>query len=121
MARTSKSVTPRKVSTPPSMIQTHQRPSLGTTRNEISGSRDRNSVPIYQSMKEGFGLGVGVSVAQHAVNGVMNFFTTPKPSNPVTEQSQNKNIDSSTKQAEYEKCMKYSSNDSDLCKSLLNN
>ena len=62
-----------------------------------------------QSMKEGFGLGVGVSVAQHAVNGVMNFFSPPKSSNPVEN----------TKVAEYEKCMKYSSNDSDLCKKLL--
>ena len=67
----------------------HARPSLG------------------QTMKEGFGLGVGVSVAQHAVNGVMNFLTPPKSSNPVDN----------TK--EYEKCMKYSSNDTELCKTLL--
>jgi hypothetical protein len=60
-----------------------------------------------QSMKEGFGLGVGVSVAQHAVNGVMNFLTPPKSSNPVDN----------TK--EYEKCMKYSSNDTEFCKTLL--
>jgi len=62
-----------------------------------------------QTMKEGFGLGVGVSVAQHAVNGVMNFLTPPKTSNPVDN----------TKQIEYEKCMKYSSNDSEFCRTLL--
>jgi len=62
-----------------------------------------------QSMKEGFGLGLGVSVAQHAVNGVMNFLTPPKTSNPVDN----------TKQTEYEKCMKYSSNDTEFCKTLL--
>ena len=62
-----------------------------------------------QTMKEGFGLGVGVSVGQHAVNGVMNFFSTPKSSNPVEN----------TRQIEYEKCMKYSSNDSEFCKTLL--
>jgi len=62
-----------------------------------------------QSMKEGFGLGVGVSVAQHAVNGVMNFLTPPKTSNPVDN----------TKVQEYEKCMKYSSNDTEFCKTLL--
>jgi hypothetical protein len=62
-----------------------------------------------QSMKEGFGLGVGVSVAQHAVNGVMNLFSTPKTSNPVEN----------AKVQEYEKCMKYSSNDTELCKTLL--
>ena len=62
-----------------------------------------------QTMKEGFGMGVGVSVAQHAVNGVMNFLTPPKSSNPVDN----------TKQIEYEKCMKYSSNDSEFCKTLL--
>jgi hypothetical protein len=97
MARSSKSITPHKVAQPP-MIQKHvvdsiQRPSLG------------------QSMKEGFGLGVGVSVAQHAVNGVMNFFSPPKSSNPVEN----------SKVQEYEKCMKYSSNDVDTCKSLLEN
>ena len=64
-----------------------------------------------QTMKEGFGLGVGISVAQHAVNGAMNFFSVPKSSNPVEN----------SKQTEYEKCMKYSSNDSDLCKTLLDN
>jgi hypothetical protein len=62
-----------------------------------------------QTMKEGFGLGVGVSVAQHAVNGVMNFLTPPKTSNPVDN----------TKVQEYEKCMKYSSNDTEFCKTLL--
>jgi len=62
-----------------------------------------------QTMKEGFGLGVGVSVAQHAVNGVMNFFSTPKSSNPVEN----------TKLQEYENCMKYSVNGYDTCKSLL--
>lgn len=62
-----------------------------------------------QTVKEGFGMGVGVSVAQHAVNGVMNFLTPPKSSNPVDN----------TKQIEYEKCMKYSSNDSEFCKTLL--
>jgi hypothetical protein len=65
-------------------------------------------------MKEGFGLGVGVSVAQHAVNGAMNFFTPPKSSNPVEPTGL-------AKQIEYEKCMKYSSNDTDLCKILLDN
>ena len=64
-----------------------------------------------QTMKEGFGLGVGVSVAQHAVNGVMNFFSTPKSSNPVEN----------TKVQEYEKCMKYSVNDYETCKVLLSN
>ena len=77
----------------------------------IVNSIDIQRPTLGQSMKEGFGLGVGVSVAQHAVNGVMNFFSPPKSSNPVE----------SAKQVEYEKCMKYSSNDSDLCKSLLNN
>jgi len=74
---------------------------------EVSAVNARPS--LGQSMKEGFGLGVGVSVAQHAVNGVMNFLTPPKTSNPVDN----------TKQIEYEKCMKYSSNDSEFCKTLL--
>jgi hypothetical protein len=97
MTRTSKSITPRKAAPPPMIqkpvVESIQRPSLG------------------QSMKEGFGLGVGVSVAQHAVNGVMNFFSPPKSSNTVEN----------SKVQEYEKCMKYSSNDSDLCKKLLDN
>ena len=72
-----------------------------------------------QTMKEGFGLGVGVSLAQHAVNGVMNFLSPPKSSNvventKVQEYAQNKDI-------EYEKCMKYSSNDTEFCKTLLDN
>jgi hypothetical protein len=74
---------------------------------EVSAVNARPS--LGQSMKEGFGLGVGVSVAQHGVNGVMNFLTPPKTSNPVDN----------TKQIEYEKCMKYSSNDSEFCKTLL--
>jgi len=96
MTRTSKSISPR-----PPMIHKpavvpiihNERPSFG------------------QTMKEGFGLGVGVSVAQHAVNGVMNFFSTPKSSNPVEN----------TKVQEYEKCMKYSVNDYETCKVLLSN
>jgi len=72
---------------------------------EVSVMNARPS--LGQSMKEGFGLGVGVSVAQHAVNGVMNFLTPPKTSNPVDN----------TK--EYEKCMKYSSNDTEFCRTLL--
>jgi hypothetical protein len=87
--------------TPPAIIKkptaVSERPSLG------------------QTMKEGFGFGVGVSLAQNAVNGAMNgainLFSVPKTSNPVEN----------TKQTEYEKCMKYSSNDTDLCKTLLNN
>jgi hypothetical protein len=66
-------------------------------------------------MKEGFGLGVGVSVAQHAVNSAMNFFSVPKSSNPV----ENTKVAENAKYVEYEKCMKYSSNDNDLCKTLL--
>jgi len=70
-------------------------------------------------MKEGFGYGVGMSVAQHTVNGVMNFLTPPKSSNIVEntkqiEYAQNKNF-------EYEKCMKYSSNDTEFCRTLLDN
>jgi len=95
--------------TPPAIIQKpltvsviNERPTLG------------------QTMKEGFGLGVGMSVAQHAVNGAMNLFSAPKTSNPV----ENTKVQEPTRLAsliEYEKCMKYSSNDTDLCKTLLNN
>ena len=76
-----------------------------------------------QTMKEGFGLGVGVSVAQHAVNSAMNFLSPPKSSNPVENINQNKNVEPTrlASHIEYEKCMKYSSNDSDLCKILLDN
>ena len=96
MARNNKSIVVHKPASPAAQkpaVESIQRPSLG------------------QSMKEGFGLGIGVSVAQHAVNGVMNFFTVPKSSNPVENQ----------KVIEYEKCMKYTSNDVDTCKSLLDN
>jgi len=62
-----------------------------------------------QTMKEGFGLGVGMSVAQHAVNGIIN---------SISPKSQS--IDPNTqKYIEYEKCLKYSSNNTDLCKPLL--
>ena len=64
-----------------------------------------------QTMKEGFGYGVGISAAQHAVNSAFNFFSPPKTSNPVEN----------TKQTEYEKCILYSSNDISLCKILLDN
>ena len=64
-----------------------------------------------QTMKEGFGVGLGVSLGQHAVNGVMNFLSPPKSSNPV----ENIKVDN-TKIQEYEKCMKYSSNDTEFCK-----
>jgi hypothetical protein len=94
MTRTSKSISP------PPMIKKaapltvdNQRPSFG------------------QTMKEGFGLGVGVSVAQHAVNGIMNFLTPPKSSSVVDNQ----------RTIEYEKCMKYSVNDYETCKVLLSN
>lgn len=62
-----------------------------------------------QTIKEGFGLGVGLSVGTNIVNGVFNMFSTPKSSNP----SENNKL------AEYEKCIKYSSNDIEKCKSLL--
>jgi hypothetical protein len=86
--------------TPPAIIQ---KPSAVSVINERPS--------LGQTMKEGFGLGLGISVAQHAVNGAMNLFSAPKTSNPVEN----------TKVQEYEKCMKYSSNDTDLCKTLLNN
>ena len=90
MVRSHKNTSPSIIHKPTALAVNNERPSFG------------------QTMKEGFGLGVGVSVAQHAVNGVMNLFSTPKSSNPV-------------EQTEYEKCMKYSSNDTDLCKILLDN
>jgi len=49
------------------------------------------------------------------VNGVMNFLTPPKSSNIV----ENKEVEG--KQIEYEKCMKYSSNDTEFCRTLLDN
>uniref|UniRef100_A0A6C0IAU2 Uncharacterized protein n=1 Tax=viral metagenome TaxID=1070528 RepID=A0A6C0IAU2_9ZZZZ len=93
MGRTQKNSYPPVVQKPAVLAVNSQRPTFG------------------QTMKEGFGLGVGVSVAQHAVNGVMNFLTPPKSSNPVEI----------SKLAEYEKCMKYTSNDNDTCKALLSN
>uniref|UniRef100_A0A6C0D4Z2 Uncharacterized protein n=1 Tax=viral metagenome TaxID=1070528 RepID=A0A6C0D4Z2_9ZZZZ len=84
-----------------------------------------------QTMKEGFGLGVGMSVGQHAVNGVMNFLTPPKTSNVVEnkevgkqiEYAQNKDFEPTgfASRIEYEKCMKYSSNDTEFCRTLLDN
>ena len=100
MPRTNKNNSPAIIQKPRSVSVINERPSLG------------------QTMKEGFGLGVGVSLAQHAVNGAMNFFSTPKSSNPVENTKQTARLASLI---EYEKCMKYSSNDSDLCKTLLDN
>jgi len=101
MPRSNKNTSPTVIHKPTAVSVTHTRPSLG------------------QTMKEGFGLGVGMSVAQHTVNGVMNFLTPPKSSNIV----ENKEIETIKfgKQIEYEKCMKYSSNDTEFCRSLLDN
>jgi hypothetical protein len=108
MPRTHKNTSPVVIQKPSPVSVINTRPSLG------------------QTMKEGFGLGVGVSVAQHAVNSAMNFFSVPKSSNTVenakvAEYAQNKDFESTRLASliEYEKCMKYSSNDSDLCKTLL--
>ena len=94
MPRNNKNTSPAIIPKP-TLTVTNTRPTLG------------------QTMKEGFGLGVGVSVAQHTVNGVMNLFSGSKP-------VENTKVDN-TKLQEYEKCMKYNSNDSDLCKMLLDN
>ena len=59
-----------------------------------------------QSIKDGFGLGVGVSIAQHAVNGAINM---------LIPSSKNE------KMIEYDKCMKYSENDKEKCKRILEN
>jgi len=91
MGRNKVSTTSKQVVTKPVAIQ--PLPSLG------------------QSIKEGFGLGVGISVGKNIVDGVFNMFSTPKSSNP----SENNKV------AEYEKCLKYSSNDIEKCKTLLNN
>jgi len=101
MPRPHKNTSPVIIPKPTAVSVAHTRPSLG------------------QTMKEGFGLGVGVSLGQHAVNGVMNFLTPPQSSNTVEntkqiEYAQNKNF-------EYEKCMKYSSNDTEFCRTLLDN
>ena len=93
MPKPHKNTPPAIIKKPSAVSVINERPSLG------------------QTMKEGFGLGLGMSVAQHAVNGAINLFSAPKTSNPVEN----------TKVQEYEKCMKYSSNDTDLCKTLLNN
>ena len=110
MPRTNKNTSPAIIQKPSAVSVINERPSLG------------------QTMKEGFGLGVGVSLAQHAVNGAMNFFSIPKSSNPVEntkqiEYAQNKDFEPTRLASliEYEKCMKYSSNDTDLCKTLLDN
>ena len=95
MPRNNKNTSPAIIPKPSAVSVINTRPSLG------------------QTMKEGFGLGVGVSVAQHTVNGVMNLFSGSKP-------VENTKVDN-TKVQEYEKCMKYNSNDSDLCKMLLDN
>ena len=97
MTRTHKNTSSSVIQKPSPVSVINERPSLG------------------QTMKEGFGLGVGVSVAQHAVNSAMNFFSVPKSSNPV----ENTKVQEYSKYVEYEKCMKYSSNDNDLCKTLL--
>jgi hypothetical protein len=90
MTRTHKSnITP--IPLKPTVMSVHnERPTLG------------------QTVKEGFGLGLGVSVAQHAVNGVMNFLMPQQP----------KPVDNS-RLLEYEQCMKYSVNDYETCKALL--
>ena len=93
------------------MPKSHKNSSLSMIPKASAVSVINERPSFGQTMKEGFGLGVGMSVAQHAVNGAMNLFTAPKSSNPVEN----------TKVQEYEKCMKYSSNDTDLCKTLLNN
>ena len=92
------------------MTRTHKNSSLSMIPKPSAVSVINERPSLGQTMKEGFGLGLGMSVAQHAVNGAMNLFSVPKTSNPVEN----------TKQTEYEKCMKYSSNDTDLCKTLLN-
>lgn len=96
MTRTSKKTSPSIIHKPTAVFPTSERPSLG------------------QTMKEGFSFGLGASLAQNAVNGAINFFSLPKTSNPV----ENTKVQASL--IEYEKCLKYSSNDTDLCKTLLN-
>ena len=64
-----------------------------------------------QTIKEGFGLGVGLSVGRNIVDGMFNMFSTSKSSNPKEQ----------NKLTEYEKCLEYSSNDIEKCKSLLYN
>jgi len=93
------------------MVRSHKNTSPSIIKKPTALTVNNERPSFAQTMKEGFGLGVGVSVAQHAVNGALNLFSTPKSSNPVE----------SSKVQEYEKCMKYSSNDTDLCKTLLNN
>lgn len=93
------------------MTRSHKNSSLPVVHKPSAVSVTNERPSFGQTIKEGFGLGVGVSVAQHAVNGVMNFFTPPKTSNPVEN----------SKVQEYEKCMKYSVNDYDICKVLLDN
>jgi len=97
--------------TPPAIIHKPRDVSVTNTRPTLG-----------QTMKEGFGFGVGVSVAQHAVNGVMNFLTPPKSSNVVENKDVGKQIEyAQNKDFEYEKCMKYSSNDTEFCRTLLDN
>jgi len=86
---------------------------LKPSPKELASSPAHIALPASfgQSVKEGFGMGVGMSLAQRAVNGVFSMLAPPKSSNPVDN----------TRVAEYEKCMKYSWNDEDACKKLLNN
>ena len=101
MTRNHKRSSPPMVQRPTALTVDNQRPSFG------------------QTMKEGFGLGVGVSVAQHAVNGVMNFLTPPKSSSMVEPEQRGSEPTKLASQVEYDKCMIYSSDDYDLCKTLL--
>ena len=109
------------------MTRNHKRSSPPMVQRPAALTVDNQRPSFAQTMKEGFGLGVGVSVAQHAVNGVMNFLTPPKSSS-VEPTKLAKQVEYAqtgieptklAKQVEYDKCMIYSSDDYDLCKTLL--
>jgi len=124
------------------MTRNHKKSSPPMVQRPAALTVDNQRPSFAQTAKEGFGLGVGVSVAQHAVNGVMNFLTPPKSSSVVEPQQsgfepQQRGFEPTklasqveyaqrgfeptklASQVEYDKCMKYSSNDYDLCKTLL--
>jgi len=87
--------------------------------HSTSGSNPASSVVVVakvfqsptlgQSIQNGIGVGIGVSVAQKVVNGIFDMFSIPKSSNPVENQ----------KVLEFKKCMEYNIEDYEKCKSFI--
>jgi hypothetical protein len=100
---------------------THQRSTINkqvapVTSAPSFATQQPQQSSLGQSMKDGFGMGIGSAIAHRAVSAV---FGAPKVEMIGLEKKDAASATTILQPTPYEQCMKYNTNDHETCKSYL--